>query len=143
VLFVTELLQDVLEYQAARDEALAAVLADVDLGEILSARVREHLAELSPLDLAAVLVAGLTPAELRSGSGLVYDLLDPHDFVIDPLPNLVFTRDSSAWVGDQAVVGSLPGARRRENELMALIYRHHPPFADLPSIYHTPLTPLY
>jgi len=135
VLFVTELLQDVLEYQAARDEALAAVLADVDLGEILSVRVREHLAGLSPQDLAAVLVAGLTPAELRSGSGLVYDLLDPHDFVIDPLPNLVFTRDSSAWVGDQAVVGSLPGARRRENELMALIYRHHPRFGDVPAGY--------
>ena len=135
VLFVLELLQDVLEYQAARDEALAAVLADVDLGEILSACVQQHLEGLSPQDLAAVLVAGLTPAELRSGSGLVYDLLDPLDFVIDPLPNLVFTRDSSSWVGDQAVVGSLPGTRRRENDLIALIYRHHPRFGDVPASY--------
>ncbi len=131
VLYVTGLLQDVLEYQSARNEAIASVLADVELGDVLGASVREHLESLTPEELASALVAGLTPAELRSGSGLVYDLLDPHDFVIDPLPNLVFTRDSSTWIGDQAVVGGLPGPRRRENELMAVIYGHHPRFGGL------------
>ncbi len=117
VLYVTELLQDVLEYQSARNEAVASVLADAELGDVLGAGVREHLELLAPEELASVLIAGLTPAELRSGNGLVYDLLDPHDFVIDPLPNLVFTRDSSTWIGDQAIVASLPGPRLRENNL--------------------------
>ena len=135
VLYVTELLQDVLEYQSAREESITSVLADTELGDVLGASVREHLELLPPEDLAAVLIAGLTPAELKSGSGLVYDLLDPHDFVIDPLPNLVFTRDSSVWIGDQAVVASLPGSRRRENELMAVIYGHHPRFGGLRSRY--------
>jgi arginine deiminase len=135
VLYVTELLQDVLEYQLARDESIASVLADTELGDSLGSGVREHLESLPPEDLAAVLIAGLTPAELKSGRGLVYDLLDPHDFVIDPLPNLVYTRDSSTWIGDQAVVASLPGPRRRENELMAVIYAHHPRFGGLRSRY--------
>ena len=26
---------------------------------------------------------------------------DPDDFLIDPLPNLLFTRDSSVWIGDR------------------------------------------
>jgi len=137
VLYVIELLQDVLEYQSARNQAIGAVLADVELGDILGAAVREHLQGLPPQDLAAVLVAGLTPAELRSGSGLVHDMLDPHDFVIDPLPNFVFTRDSSTWVGDQPIVGSLPGPRRRENELMTVIYGHHPRFAGLRASYES------
>jgi len=135
VLYVTELLQDVLEYQSARNEAVASVLADAELGDVLGAGVREHLELLAPEELASVLIAGLTPAELRSGNGLVYDLLDPHDFVIDPLPNLVFARDSSTWIGDQAVVGSLPGPRLRENNLMAVIYGHHPRFCGLNSRY--------
>jgi arginine deiminase len=135
VLYVTELLQDVLEFQSARDEAIACVLADAELGDVLGASVRQHLESLAPQDLAAVLVAGLTPGELRTGSGLVYDLLDPHDFVINPLPNLVFTRESSVWVGDQAVIASLPGPRRREAELMAVIYGHHPRFSRLRSRY--------
>ena len=133
VLYVTELLQDVLEYQSARDEAIASVLADAELGDVLGVSVREHLESLPPEDLASVLIAGLTPSELKSGCGLVYDLLDPHDFVIDPLPNLVFTKDSSTWIGDQVIVGSLPGLRRRETDLMAVIYGHHPRFGGLRS----------
>jgi len=135
VLQVRGLLQEVLEYQSARDQAITAVLADADLGDILGASVREHLENRTPQDLAAVLIAGLTAAELKSGSGLVHDLLDPRDFVIDPLPNLVFTRDSSVFIGDQVVVAGLPGARRAENELMAVIYGHHPRFAGVRSRY--------
>ena len=135
VIYVTELLQDVFEYRAARNEAIAAALAGADLGAVLGGIVRDHLESLGPKDLAAVLIAGLTPAELKSGSGLVYDLLDPHDFVIDPLPNMVFARDSSTWIGDQAVIGSLPGPRHRENELMGVIYGHHPRFDGMRSCY--------
>lgn len=100
VLYVTELLQDALEYQPARDEAIAAVRADRLLGDELRAQVRERLDALGPEELAQVLIAGLTPDELPGGHGLPFQLLDRHDFVIDPLPNMVFTRDSSFWVGE-------------------------------------------
>lgn len=133
VLYVTELLQDVLEYQAARDEAIASVLACAELGDVLGATLRQHLESLAPEDLASVLIAGLTAAELRTGRGLVYDLLGPHDFIIDPLPNLVFTKDASTWIGDQAVVAGLPAPRCRESDLMAVIYGHHPRFRGMPS----------
>lgn len=131
VLYVTELLQDVLGYQAARDKAIGSALACAELGDLLCMLVRQHLESLAPEDLAAVLIGGLTAAELRTGRGLVYDLLGPQDFVVDPLPNLVFTKDASTWIGDQAIVAGLPGPRRRESELMAVIYGHHPRFAGL------------
>ncbi len=129
VLYLTELLQDTLEYQPARDEAIASVLADPRLGDQLRRIVAGVLAELPPEDLTQALVAGLAHEELKTGRGLVYQLMDRHDFVIDPLPNLLFTRDSSSWVGDQVAVTSLAmTARRRETELTRLIYRHHPRF---------------
>jgi len=131
VLYLSALLADVLEYGSARAEAIDSVLADPDLGTDLRASVGAHLERLPPQDLAAVLIAGLTAAELGGGRGLVYDLLDPQDFVIEPLPGLVFSRDASAWIGDQAVVANLPGARRREGALLATIYRHHPEFTGL------------
>ena len=65
VLYVTELLQDVLGYASARDEAIASVLAEAELGDVLGASVRDHLASLPPEELAGVLVAGLTPGELQ------------------------------------------------------------------------------
>lgn len=128
VIYFAGLLQDVLEYASARDEAVASVLANSELGAELASAVSTHLEALAPEDLASALIGGLTTTELRTGHGLVFDLLDAHDFVIDPLPNLVFSGDASAWVGDQAVVGALPGRRRRETDLLAIVYRRHPSF---------------
>ena len=39
--------------------------------------------------------------------GLVAALREAGDFVVEPLPNLLFTRDSAAWVGGSVVVSSL------------------------------------
>ncbi len=136
VLYLTELLQDALEYETARADAIGSVLADPALGEELRALVHDHLEALSPEALAQSLIAGLSPAEFRTGRGVVFELLDRHDFIIEPLPNLVFTRDSSFWIGDRMAVASLAApARRREPELLSVIYRHHPRFAGARSLY--------
>jgi arginine deiminase len=137
VLYVTEMLQDTLEYPAARQEALDAALRDPRLGEQLRADVRTHLEGLDPESLAQVLVAGMTPGEFRTGRGLVYGLLDRHDFVLEPLPNLVFTRDTSVWTGPGAVaVTSMGGTgRRRECDLIRILYGRHPRFAGTSCVY--------
>jgi arginine deiminase len=136
VLYLTELLQDAMEYVPARQQAVASVLADARLGEELRGQLGQHLDGLDPETLSQVLIAGLTRAEFRTGRGAVYQLLSPHDFVIDPLPNLLFTRDSSVWLGDSVAVASpaRPG-RRREALLMQAIYDHHPRFAGSKTLY--------
>ena len=140
VLYLTELLQDCLEYQSARDEAVGLAIADASLGEDLRGQLRAHLENLGPEQLAQVLIAGLTPAELKMGHGVVFELLDRHDFVLDPLPNLVFIRDSSFWIGDQIAVASLvSGRRRRETDLATIVYRHHPRFAGTKWLYRSDL----
>ena len=137
VLYLTELLQDTLEYQPARDQAVASVLDDPRLGDELCGQLRHHLCGLDPETLCQVLIAGLTRAEFRTGGGAVYQLLGPHDFVIDPLPNLLFTRDSSVWLGDRVAVASPAHAvRRREARLVQTIYDHHPRFAGSKTLYH-------
>lgn len=136
VLYLTELLQDVLEYQHTRDEAIAVALRDRTLGDELRDRVRDHLVALGPEHLAEVLIAGLTPAELKVGRGVVFEMLERHEFVLDPVPNLLFTRDTSFWVGDGIAVASMMEPdRRRESGLLELIYRHHPRFAGIKHVY--------
>ncbi|HEX6498593.1 MAG TPA: arginine deiminase [Micromonosporaceae bacterium] len=136
VLYLADLLVETLRVPAARAELTAAVLADVRLGDTLRGEVADHLAQLDPEGLATVLTAGLAHEELPTGSGLVYRLLDRHDFVIDPLPNLLFTRDSSVWIGDRVAVTSFAmPARRRETTITAAVYRYHPRFAGTPLLY--------
>jgi arginine deiminase len=73
--------------------------------------------------------------EVRAG-GLVTSLLAHEDFLIDPLPNLLFTRDSSVWIRDSVAVTSLAmPARARETQLTELIYRYHPRFAGADKVY--------
>ena len=90
----------------------------------------------SPEDLAEILVAGLRNDEVRDTGSLVAALQAPDDFLIDPLPNLLFTRDSSVWVQDRATITSLAmPARRRETQLTELIYAFHPRFAGVERIH--------
>jgi len=143
VLYFTELLQDTLEYEPARAEAVRLAAADAGLGEELRARLRAHLDEKNPEELAQVLIAGLKPDELKTGRGVVYELLDRHDFVLDPLPNLLFTKDSSFWIGNRVAIASLGTQRRsRETDLASVVYRHHPRFAAARWIYQGDLEPL-
>lgn len=135
VLYLTELLADALEYQPARTAAIAAALSSNALGDELGSQVRRHLDQLDPEALTQVLIAGLTPGELRVGHGVVFELLDRRDFVVEPLPNLTFCRDSSLWIGDRAAVASLAQRRRREAELVEVVYGHHPRFAGTKSLY--------
>ncbi|WP_428962866.1 arginine deiminase [Micromonospora fluostatini] len=141
VLYLATLLAETLAVDEARADLTDQVLRSPRLGDTLRRRVAEHLAYLDPVALAGVLVAGLAHEELRLGpdrpGGLVYTLMDRHDFVIDPLPNLLFTRDSAIWIGDRVGVTSLAmPARRRETTLTEAIYRHHPRFAGTELVYH-------
>jgi arginine deiminase len=143
VLYLADLVTQVLEVPAARADLTDVVLADVRLGDTLRAAVAAHLADLDPAGLATILMAGLAHQELRTGRGIVYSLLDRYDFVIDPLPNLLFTRDSSVWVGAEVAVTSLAmPARRRETTLTHAIYRYHPRFAGTPLVYEPDLEQL-
>nr|WP_218935475.1 arginine deiminase [Actinomadura citrea] len=136
VLYVTELLQDALEYEAAREQAIADAIVDLRLGDQLRRVVEDHLRGLDPENLAHTLIAGLAHEELKAGHGLVYRLMDEQDFIVDPLPGLLFTRDNSTWIGDRVAVTSLAmEARRRESALTGLVYAHHPRFAGVEPVY--------
>jgi arginine deiminase len=136
VLYLTDLLAGALEHQGARTECIDAVLADPRHGDTLRHILRSYLEGLHPDDLALALTAGLAHEELQTGRGLAYALMDRHDFVVDPLPNLLFTRDSSVWVRDRVAVTSLAmPARRRETTLTRAIYTYHPRFVGTPHVY--------
>jgi arginine deiminase len=135
VRLVTDLLRDVLEQPDARERAIADTLADssgsgLRLGEDLRAHLHTYLSDLDADALTTALVAGVRNDEVPSRRGLVATLLPDDEFVVDPLPNLLFTRDSSVWVGDEVAVTSLAmPARDRETHLLDLVYDLHPRFA--------------
>ncbi len=108
---------------------------------------RPTCATLEPAALAHVLMAGMTFTELPFASttsvSLVRRMHHGGDFVIDPLPNLMFTRDSSFWIGPRVAIPSLSlPARVRETSLTDLIYAHHPRFLGVRRAYESRSAPV-
>ena len=126
VLLLADLLADALTVPAARDAGIDDAVDGRVLGRELAAAVRAELADLDAPGLTRALVGGVTFAELGAGDhSLVRRMAAPDDFAVDPLPNLMFTRDSSVRVGDRVVATSMGmPARRREASLVALAHDH-------------------
>src|SRR5881397_3008766 len=127
VLYLTDLLTETLQSADAREHAIAGAMSSLHLGDTLRTYLDQALHDESPEELSQFLTAGLRNDEVRGGHGLVTSLLTHDDFLIDPLPNLLFTRDSSVWVRDRVAITSLAmPARERETQLTELIYTEHP-----------------
>ncbi|MEU3272074.1 arginine deiminase [Saccharomonospora sp. NPDC006951] len=131
VLLLADLLGSALDDPRAHAAGVHAAVDGKRLGTELTDVLRSHLSGLGPLALAEVLMSGMTFEELPAseGASLVRKMNHPHDFAVDPLPNLLFTRDSSAWIGDRVAISSLAmPARRRETALLDIVYAYHPLF---------------
>jgi arginine deiminase len=138
VLYLTDLLVETLEVPSARAAVVESAVAPTVVGPLLADVLRSWLHDLPSAELASVLSAGLTHEELpaHGADGVVARLATHGEFVVRPLPNLLFTRDSSVWVDDHvAVTTPSMHARARERTLTGAIYRSHPRFAGTPLLY--------
>jgi len=137
------LLQDLLaealaETDEGRERLIELVVSEYTVGWSLVDEVRELLGRLAPDRLATHLIGGLTVAEAeidlakaRETSLIGAALDDLSQFVLPPLPNTLFTRDSSCWIyGGVSVNPMFWPARRREAYNVATIYKAHPMFRD-------------
>jgi arginine deiminase len=147
VLLLSDLLIEALDSGAARMQGIAAAVDAPRLGLPLAQQLSAYLRGLDPANLAHLLMAGMTFAELppdaRATDSLVCRMHHGSDYVIEPLPNLVFTRDSSIWVGPRIVIPSLAlPARVREASLTDLIYAHHPRFTGVRRAFESRTAPV-
>jgi arginine deiminase len=139
VFYVQDLLGEAL---AASDDARTRIIERVaneyTVGIGLVDDVRSLLSAMPPDVLARHLIGGLTIEEsgldvdAAKGRSLIAAAVEDFStFVLPPLPNTLFTRDSSCWIyGGVSINPMYWPARRREAYNMAVIYRAHPMFAD-------------
>jgi arginine deiminase len=132
VLLLHELLTQTLEDREARDWLLAHRLRPEDVTVMFSEPLIEWMVEMPSEELATRMTGGVTvqelPEELRSAIGRA---LRPTDFVLAPLPNQLFTRDTSAWIyGGVSLNPMFWPARQLETLNVEAIYRFHPRFRD-------------
>ena len=137
------------------EDLVAEVLADADLrkgfvrqfvgeGGAAALKFREQLTEYllsirDPKELVLKTMAGVSVRELKGmiHSPLVDLLQSDSRFLLDPIPNLYFTRDPFATIGNGVGIHHMYSAtRQRETIYGAYIFGHHPDYANAPQYYH-------
>lgn len=138
VFYVHELLAEALAAPDAKRWAIEHTVSPYTVGASSVDFVQSALDAMEPATLATHLIGGLTRAEVAE---LVGAAVVPHSltaattgdgaFVLPPLPNHLFTRDSSCWVHDGVSLNPMSWpARQLEAVNIGVIYRFSPVFRD-------------
>ncbi|EJP85529.1 arginine deiminase [Bacillus cereus] len=134
VLYLEKLAAEALVGKKLREEFVDRILkeghADVNVAH---QTLKEYLLSFSNEELIQKIMGGVRKNEIEaSKKAHLYELMEDHyPFYLDPMPNLYFTRDPAATIGDGLTINKMrEPARRRESLFMEYIIKHHPRFAN-------------
>ncbi|RNL85246.1 arginine deiminase [Halostreptopolyspora alba] len=128
-----ELLREVLAVPAAKAHILDQLLDERFYGPVAIEPIRDAFANMPDTTLCRYLVGGITKRELlqrvAEPRSVWFHTLGMDDFVLAPLPNHLFTRDTSSWLYNGVSINPMRRkARRRETIHYEAIYGWHPLF---------------
>ncbi|HHX7190568.1 TPA: arginine deiminase [Bacillus thuringiensis] len=133
VLYLEKLAVEALVDKKLREEFVDRILkegqADVNVAH---QTLKEYLLSFSNEELIQKIMGGVRKNEIETSKKThLYELMEDHyPFYLDPMPNLYFTRDPAASVGDGLTINKMrEPARRRESLFMEYIIKYHPRFA--------------
>jgi arginine deiminase len=98
----------------------------------LNLAMASFLLEMSPEEMITKIIAGIRRDEVKTkdATSLMDLVQDDYPFVSDPMPNLYFTRDPGACVGEGINIHHMhTDARRRESLILRYIYKYNRDFA--------------
>ncbi|WP_136065937.1 arginine deiminase [Modicisalibacter radicis] len=135
VLEMHNLLTETVKSPEARQWILDRKVTANQVGLGLQQEVRAWLEEQEPRRLAELLIGGVSGDDLPGDHASVIarmfrDYLGHSSFILPPLPNTLFTRDTTCWIYGGVTLNPMHWmARRQETLLTAAIYKFHPEFA--------------
>lgn len=131
-----DLLAATMALPGARDWLLDRKIVPNEVGGGLVDSTRAFLETLEPRRLAEFLVGGLAttdlPDEFRPAYvALARESTGVREYLMPPLPNTLYTRDTTCWLYGGVTLNPLYWpARHDETLLMKAVYRFHPDFKD-------------
>ncbi len=142
VVYLRDLVEETLAEPDVRRELTEQFLDEAGLE---NHRIREilqdYFAEMDDGALVDTMMAGVRKSDIRGfETGKLADYLsfrsDEYPFLIDPMPNLYFTRDPFATIGTGVSLHRMHTVtRNRETLFGKFIFQYHPIYKDAPKWY--------
>ena len=136
VLEMHNLLTDIVAIPEALDWVLEHKVTPNQVGVGLVNEVKSWLKSLEPRKAAEYLIGGVSADDLPDSFGgktiqMFRDVLGHTSFILPPLPNTQFTRDTTCWIYGGVTLNPMYWpARRQETLLTTAIYKFHPEFTN-------------
>ena len=129
-----ELLLETVRIPEAKNYVLERSFDELVFGPMAVDALFALFTSLDDETLVEYLIGGITKRELlervEEPRSVMVQALGMDDMLLPPLPNHLFTRDTSAWIYDGVSINSMrKTARMRETIHYEAIYRWHPTFA--------------
>ena len=136
VLEMHNLLTDIVAIPEALDWILERKITADSVGLGLINETGSWLRSLEPRKIAEFLIGGVSADDLPDSFGgktiqMFRDFLGHSSFILPPLPNTQFTRDTTCWIYGGVTLNPMYWpARRQETLLTTAIYKFHPQFTN-------------
>jgi arginine deiminase len=134
VLYLDDLAAESLNDAAVRQEFLQRIIAESGFKKGKTAEVlQNYLNSFDSLTMVQRIMEGVRKEDIQLKSIGLKEASEDGDypFLMDPMPNLYFTRDPAAAIGEGVSINRMTfAARRRESLFMEYIIAHHERFAN-------------
>jgi arginine deiminase len=141
VVYLTDLVVNSITSDEVRKELVIQFLDEAGIKDQRSrVLLGEYLGKMPDKQMVSTMMAGVRKSQLQGESEKLADLLsaagDGYPFVVDPMPNLYFTRDPFATIGTGVSIHKMHTAtRNRETLFGKLIFEHNPEYMHAPRWY--------
>ncbi|WP_376700256.1 arginine deiminase [Listeria seeligeri] len=132
VLYLENLAAEALHESGDKEIFLTKMIQESSQLDASALYVRDYLMSFDEKEMIKKLMSGVKKSEIpaRKKKHLNEMMENQYPFFLDPLPNLYFTRDPAAVIGNGVTINKMfQPARRKESMFMELILQHHPRFS--------------
>lgn len=139
VLYLTDLTAESLTDDAVKNEFIREFIFEAGIrGQKRSEMIADYFKEMSTKNMISKMIAGIRKSEIRGyGRKNLTDYLGgDYPFIIDPMPNLYFTRDPFSCIGSGVSIHHMKTVTRNRETLFAkYIFAYHPVYKTVPQVY--------
>ena len=142
VVYLQDLVEETIQDPEVRRELIEQFLDEAALeGHRVREILRDYFTGMEDYRLVETMMAGVRKSDVRGfETGKLSDYLsfrtDDYPFLIDPMPNLYFTRDPFATIGTGVSLHRMHTVtRNRETLFGKFIFQYHPVYKDAPKWY--------
>lgn len=128
------LLSETMAIPEARAWVIEQLIVPNQVGLGLIDEIKSYLTGLPDRELAETLIGGLSTGEFPEKIGgktlsVIREAAGSTEYLLPPLPNTLYTRDTTCWIYGGCTLNALYWPARREKPILtATIYRFHPDF---------------